>query len=138
MRALELKGLRFGNFLVLDRSTEKTKKKETRWDCLCECGKTFVASGWRIKKGKILDCGVCRLKNAVLKGKKFGSWTVLCIADKQNCLCECECSARKLVYVWSLMYGKSKSCGCKKIKKHQKRYKGCLKKSHYNQSFQAN
>lgn len=55
-------------------------------------------------------------KSIDLTGKRFGRWTVVGKAeDKGNKTywhCKCDCGNEKDVYTFSLIKGKSKSCGC--------------------------
>lgn len=66
------------------------------------------------------------MKNSIKKGDRFGRWTVLSDkpiyhVDKYNnkqkyYTCRCDCGTIKEVYYSNLTNGKSKSCGCEKIK----------------------
>ena len=52
-----------------------------------------------------------------LTGKRFGRWTVLGFAYKNNSRCpfwkcRCECGTEKNIARYSLIDNKSKSCGC--------------------------
>ncbi len=48
-----------------------------------------------------------------LTNQKFGLWTVLYKADKNNYWhCRCNCGTEKDVFIGSLKSGQSKSCGC--------------------------
>lgn len=53
-------------------------------------------------------------------GKRFGSWVALREGprkrDKRRYWCRCNCGAEKLVLADSLRNGRSKSCGCSRIK----------------------
>ena len=50
-----LLGLRFGKLIVKNISlTEKQGKPA--WDCLCDCGKTMVATSHELTAGKITSC----------------------------------------------------------------------------------
>ncbi len=48
-----------------------------------------------------------------LKGQRFGRWTVVEYAGKQQWLCVCDCGATRNVEGGSLRRGLSTSCGCK-------------------------
>lgn len=61
--------------------------------------------------GKLID----------ITGQRFGNWVVLEKADNPNdtCavwLCQCDCGNTNVVRGKDLRYGKTKSCGCTKVK----------------------
>ncbi|WP_157140531.1 hypothetical protein [Achromobacter xylosoxidans] len=47
-----------------------------------------------------------------LTGRKFGRWAAIGPKSKRKWLCRCECGAEKAVDVYSLLDGRSTSCGC--------------------------
>ena len=57
-------------------------------------------------------------KSFLTTGQRFGRWTVLSEAAKQEgCdhrryLCRCDCGKERSVIAYHLVYGQSKSCGC--------------------------
>lgn len=59
--------------------------------------------------GKIID----------LKGKKFGRWTVIEVAEKRygqfQWKCQCDCGSIKNVAGQSLRVGVTTSCGCRRL-----------------------
>lgn len=51
-----------GRLIVLERHPENTKKKGSRWKCLCDpklggCGKTTIVSSWVIRHQTTRSCG---------------------------------------------------------------------------------
>lgn len=54
---------------------------------------------------------------SIKKGTKFHNWTAIeADSDKFDyVICECVCGNTRSVNVYSLLSGKSKSCGCKAI-----------------------
>ena len=54
-----LKGKRFGKLLVLNRE-EKIKYKESRWNCLCDCGKSKIVRARSLLSGGATSCGCIR------------------------------------------------------------------------------
>lgn len=74
-------------------------------------------------------CNKCRPS---LVGNKFGNWTVLKRLDMDDVReknltqvratwrCRCDCGKIKDVYEYSLLHGKSKSCGCTRGRKTKK------------------
>lgn len=56
--AKNLIGQKFGRLTVIDRHIDE--KSNTRWLCLCECGKTTVAVSGNLQRGKHKSCGCWR------------------------------------------------------------------------------
>lgn len=58
-------------------------------------------------------------------GNKFNAWKVLSFGEKKKyrdtLLCECVCGTRKAVDKYSLLSGRSKSCGCLRYKANAER-----------------
>ena len=48
-------------------------------------------------------------------GEQYGFWTVLSYSDSKTCswICKCVCGAERSLRIHNLIYGNSKSCGCK-------------------------
>lgn len=111
---------------------KNTKYKKIYWDCKCECGKLFDASGQSLRSGNTKSCGCIHrdqiIKRNISQGTKinigdiFGKLTV--IQDlgfrKQKSrnknwrwsLCQCECGNIVEYPNNSLLTGAVKSCGC--------------------------
>lgn len=111
MRRLELTGQKFGKLTVITESYDLRRKKESRWTCICECGKTINVTGWHLRCGKVNSCGCIRIKND-LTGKIFARWTVISYDGKEKWLCRCVCGTENSVLSSTLIRGTSKSCGC--------------------------
>ncbi len=56
MRLIELSGHVFGRLTVVSRA-DSTARKEARWNCLCECGKTTTVDSYKLRTGEIQSCG---------------------------------------------------------------------------------
>ena len=54
----DLQGQTFGRLRVLSRA-ENSAKKEAQWNCVCDCGRMYVARAYLLVSGKIVSCG-CR------------------------------------------------------------------------------
>lgn len=54
MRLIDIKGQRFGKLTVLEYSGE------SRWKCICDCGRTIYPTGGNLRKGYITSCGCYR------------------------------------------------------------------------------
>ena len=55
---IDLTGQRFGSLVVI-RKTEKRKRKEVLWECLCDCGRTKLVATAGLRKRNVVSCG-CR------------------------------------------------------------------------------
>ena len=58
MPSLDIKGQKFNHLLVLNRDFSRITK-DARWSCICDCGRTTVAIGIRLRNGRVKSCG-CR------------------------------------------------------------------------------
>ncbi len=59
LRLEHLKGKKFGKLLVLNRE-DKAEYKESRWNCLCDCGKNVIIRGRGLLSGGSTSCGCIR------------------------------------------------------------------------------
>lgn len=55
-RAVDLIGKRFGRLKVVSRA-ENTKWRESRWNCVCDCGKETTVLGRSLTRGVTSSCG---------------------------------------------------------------------------------
>lgn len=115
-------GQRFGNLVVTSRG-ENTAAGKTRWNCLCDCGKTTLVVGSVLTRGDTKSCGCLAKKLAGdrtrsnLVGKRFGRLLVVehkgsTSYGKSLYLCRCDCGNEKVVIAGNLIKGASTSCGC--------------------------
>ena len=102
----DMAGKRFGEWTVISYAGN------SKWNCVCSCGKRKAVLGKILRNGQSKSCGC---KNIVdLTGKKFGYLTVLGRGkQKGKWLVKCECGNEKEVFYSCLMQGNTKSCGCK-------------------------
>lgn len=132
-KAKDYTGQKFSRLLAVERIPEKGK--ETRYRCLCDCGKETTAKACHLVSSATKSCGclnretISRKKgpspNKVnrtgpktdLVGMKFGRLTVASFShvseryqDIWNCLCECGSETTPSAH--NLLRGGSKSCGC--------------------------
>ena len=56
MRKLDLSNQRFGECQVVDFAGASIHGK-SQWNCLCDCGKQFIALGSELKSGHTKSCG---------------------------------------------------------------------------------
>ena len=124
----DLKGKRFGRWVVLDLDEKLTKeKRDTYWICKCDCGTVKSVNGETLKSGVSTSCGCFKkeftsnLLSLKLKGEKFGWLTVVERSGSfvgedgvkySQWLCQCECGNFKIVRGHDLVRGKVTSCGC--------------------------
>ena len=54
-KAIDMSGERYGKLVVLTQAG--IQNKQMMWNCICDCGVRFVASGNSIRRGKTLSCG---------------------------------------------------------------------------------
>lgn len=58
-RPLELVGERFGRLTVIAKA-EKSRHKQSRWLCACECGNQVTVLGHLLRSGNTMSCGCAR------------------------------------------------------------------------------
>lgn len=125
-----LKGKRFGNLLVIDKTINpKNKSTRTFWKCKCDCGNYSIVSTHDLISEKTQNCWDCAHKKTGtakrndLTGKRFGKLTVtkMLYGIKDNsgrkrtyCECLCDCGNSVTKNVDTLRPGKYSSCGCGK------------------------
>ena len=122
----DMTGRRFKRLLVVSRA-ENDRRGGSRWNCVCDCGKTCIAGGTDLRLNRQVSCGCWKAspeskswKTTNLLGKTFGRLTVinrelLPSKNRPYWLCECSCGKTKLVSSDCLLKGKTVSCGCKKV-----------------------
>lgn len=117
---VDIVGKKFGKLTVISLNDERSKNGVLYWNCLCDCGNTFVASGSNLKSGNATHCG-CSKKETLAKyddltGKRYGRLTVSELAYHENGIvywkCICDCGNQKIVKASYLRAGRTSSCGC--------------------------
>lgn len=87
-----------------------------KWNCTCLlCNKESDVFGYNIRSNHSESCG-CSLRKDLV-GKHIGEWEVLEYVGNYYYRCRCSCGNEKLVLGYSLRYGESESCGCKKFER---------------------
>lgn len=121
---------RFGRLVVIAPTNIQNKRREYKWECLCDCGKTTYVLGSNLKHGSIVSCG-CKRRNAKTDhlqtwvksqrydhaGQQFGHLIVIKPAAIQGTngrkwICQCDCGNIKEVLGAHLRKGHTRSCGC--------------------------
>lgn len=147
----DLTGMKFGRLTVIKRAENYVSPKgdtNTRWLCLCDCGKYVVVSQSRLMSGNTKSCGCLRREMSSerklddLTGERFGKLTVLKRVEdlvhpngsiSVQWLCQCDCGNQVVVTSSNLRSGHTISCGCisskneaviaELLRKHNVKYK---------------
>lgn len=114
----DLTGRRFGMLTVLSLDTKRTKSRETKWICRCDCGEIRSVTRSALVNGITKSCG-CRSKSDIT-GKRFGRLFVLRREPGSKWLCHCDCGNDVIVSGCNLKSGNTSSCGCY-AKEHTKK-----------------
>jgi hypothetical protein len=121
----EMIGKRFGRLVVVSEAG-RCRDGAISWDCLCDCGNQFVASGKKLRDGRIASCG-CRKREAMIQarrvdhtGHRFGRLVVVeevgaTAAGIKMVRCSCDCGGERVAPINSLTSGKTVSCGCARV-----------------------
>ena len=119
-RVKPMVGRTFGNLTVVSRIEKDTTP--IKWNCQCECGKTTLVVGSKLRNGHTRSCGCLSnqkwplAKRDNLEGRKFGRLTVIGDVDQRHhqtrWRCLCECGTERIISAGSLKCGQSQSCGC--------------------------
>lgn len=140
----DLTGLKIGRLLVLRRvenHVQENGRTRTRWECLCDCGKTCIQGGEYLKRKCGHSCGCLKNEKAAermharkgkhglknnrskdLTGKVFGKLTVIekgeYVDGGHHTTWKCRCECGKIIQVRQchLITGAQKSCGCENSK----------------------
>jgi len=127
-------GDKFGHLTILAYYYKEHNKQKHMWiHCQCDCGQTYDAPFYDIKRGQNISCG-CQCKSSdkfdlgVKIGDKINRLTImgLCIKDcgtqlKTFAKCRCECGNITDVRLTSIIQNKIKSCGCLRNEEASKR-----------------
>lgn len=120
--AKDLKGKRFGKWLVIERDNSHKTGGSARWICRCDCGTIRSVSSDTLTRGDSKSCG-CSWQHD-LTGKRFGRLVVLerksieCNYSSNTTrrkifyLCKCDCGNYTTVDSSRLLCGDTTSCGC--------------------------
>lgn len=122
-RFIDLTGQRFAKLTALERVFGH---KDTRWRCLCDCGRETVVSSHSLRTRKIMSCGCAQREwrkqlgvhqcGSVLSkpGQQYAFWTLVSPIDRASWLARCVCGAVKKIWIAHLRKGiGAQSCGCK-------------------------
>ena len=66
MKLINLKGQRFGRWLVLKKA--RHRGAQITWTCRCDCGKTKNVLGCTLRRGESISCGCITLERMTTHG----------------------------------------------------------------------
>jgi hypothetical protein len=64
-KVIDETGKRYGKLKVMHRS-ENTPLDQTRWSCICDCGKELVVNGTSLRQKKTISCGCSKIERWLL------------------------------------------------------------------------
>ena len=115
---IDLTGMQFGKWTVLERAPNRGTT--TYWRCQCECERVIDVAATSLRKGHSEGCHRCQAPFDDLTGRRFGYWKVLhrdhqVIKKRLRWLCLCDpeyggCGQKVLVVGASLRRGVSTRC----------------------------
>lgn len=123
------KGEKFGKLTVLSGDLVCPESGKTLAECLCDCGAISKHRVTFIRNGQAKSCGCVKAQHfkerlTVSVGTKFGRLTVIKTGIKSGepgsmsvAKCRCECGKHLEVFLFRLLAGDAKSCGCLKTQK---------------------
>lgn len=118
-KRMDIVGKKFGKLTV--ESFAYAKDTHTYFNCICDCGRSYIVMGKHLASGNTSSCGCINhgkgqiRKN--IKDRKFGYLTAEnyrgVINGHSVWECRCVCGKYIDVDITALMSGNTKSCGCK-------------------------
>lgn len=86
MRLIDRTGDRYGRLTVIERLPAKSKTDtNARWYCRCDCGRSTVAYGQDLERGKVKSCGCLNAERIMQHGYSgrhvYGVWQAM----RQRC-----------------------------------------------------
>jgi hypothetical protein len=113
---------KYGKLTVKEKVWDE-KVKETRYKCICDCGKNTLASGTQLNKGTKISCGCAKRDLCTEKlqkyfvGDKFNKLTIISFPKQTekvriaNCICDCG-NIKNNITIKQLASEGVTSCGC--------------------------
>ena len=110
-KLIDLRGWKFYELTVISRYKSPNSRR-TKWNCLCYCGKSVVATSYDLTHGKHRSCGHDRKHPYIdLTGKRFGELEVLSRNEDGTWTCLCNCGNTTNVHAYDLSTGHTRTCG---------------------------
>ena len=114
---IDLTDKQFGEWTVLNYEGNQ------KFKCKCSCGCIKNVESYFLTSGKSKSCGHNNPNAHInidrtfkdLTDKQFGEWKVLKYLGNRQWECQCSCGKVKSVHGYSLISGKSTSCGHKHL-----------------------
>lgn len=103
-----------------------------RVKCRCICGTIRWVLRSRLRTGKSKSCGCMAHPDAyqgLKPGDKVGYWTII-KREGPRFYCRCICGREKWVDSTSLLYGKSLSCGCRRMETRAEESAKAMRQGH--------
>lgn len=126
---------RFGRWIVLYKTNQRTKNRSVIWHCRCDCGNEKDVDAYTLTSGQSQSCG-CRQKEIAsslggknkidITGKRFGKLVALYPIYSSDSSkhtkwhCHCDCGNEVDIDLGNLRQGFSQSCGCTLSKQEEK------------------
>lgn len=122
----DITGEKFGKLTVV-KPIGFYQNKSVKWECLCDCGGTYISNSYRLKNNTATHCGCNSTKLKLQAGEKYEMLTVirpLSLQEKKQkgykntggfYLCKCDCGKDVIILASRLKNKRSKSCGCIKL-----------------------
>jgi hypothetical protein len=103
----------YGHLTVIKEAPRNSER--VRWLCRCDCGQGIEVDGNRLHRKQ--DCGCVPHSSLVdFTARRFGRLIAINREPNQNgrtmWLCSCDCGESTVVWAYSLIEGKIRSCGC--------------------------
>jgi hypothetical protein len=122
--AIDMKGMRMGQLVVIGQSGVERRKGEIVWLCQCDCGQSTKVKGTRLRTGKTKSCG-CLRSAQILDGQRFGRLVVIERSPSTGSgrekyrtrhVFQCDCGSVVITRMDAVKDGSTRSCGCSRRK----------------------
>lgn len=127
--AKDLQGLVFGELTVLGKAENQARNGGVWWVCQCTCGELYETPATLLLTGKRTRCsGKAHSKNyasADITGQRVHMLTAMYPTEKRDSKgsviwhCRCDCGKETELSYNALLYGNTRSCGCRKHEHEQ-------------------
>lgn len=119
-KLIDITGQRFGRVVV---TSLIDTARGSRWNCICDCGRGFIATGGHLRDGNTKSCGCYRDEEKPylqlqLAGQRFGRLVTIEMVPRdigrgnRRWRCRCDCGNEAIVRGDRLKKGETISCGC--------------------------
>lgn len=56
-KLIDMTGKKFGRLTVTSRGENRNSRKDSYWNCICDCGNEAIVSGYKLRTGHTQSCG---------------------------------------------------------------------------------